>query len=185
MELNQQRPRENDPRIRALAAADVAARLVKECPEDFPADEAEELAKDIADAIRSHRDGYEVARELEEFHSWDRLDMEIAQILDGAFSALYEHAERAAKEWVQASGWQPALSIGSRATVSHYDRTARRSVPVEGEICKIDLETARYHVFCESLGHIREEDVAKGRTGTLSIIVNAEDVEPVESEKAA
>jgi len=178
MEWNQPRPKESDLQIRMLAAADIAARLAKHDPGGFPADD-DECREDIAEVLRGGRDGYEMARELEERHSWDRLDMQVARILDCASSALYEHTERAIEEWVQASGWRPALSVGSRASVSHYDRSARKNVMVEGEICKIDLATARYHVFCESLGHIREDDVRqKGRTGTLAIIVNAETVEP-------
>ncbi len=154
----------------------VAARLASVLREELGDDlggSDEEVAEDLADVLHED-DGYRLARALEE-KGWDP-DARMVEVLDGAGSLKYDVNRDAVRAWVMANNINPPLECGAmvRFSIRHVDHS--------GEIVRIDLENARYVVFCAALGHLREgtpEYENKVRNGGASsgVYLNYEDVQ--------
>lgn len=180
------RPRETDPWVQKRTASDLAARLIGELPEDFEGFNAADLEEDLRTVVGSPwLDGYEMGRLLEKSCHWT-VNLAIVHVLEYASTIRNRHMEAAVRLWVQETGRRLELPIGARVRVPHFDhKTFERSM-VEGEVCKLDPERCRYYVFCPSLGHIREEELTgpdgkgSGKSGTLSLLIDAEDVEALD-----
>lgn len=70
-------------------------------------------AETIAEHYRHPMDGYELARELDRYAGWDLTmpDVEELDCLSGIVSDLHSKAE---KKWVEETGIQPPLPVGTR-----------------------------------------------------------------------
>jgi len=142
------RPRVTDDMI-LEAAKQVAARL-------------DGNAEDIAQQYRHPMDGYELAKELERWCSWDvqRSDIDELDSMEYLVRDLHEKAE---KQWVAENGITPALAIGAKIK--------------RGTICGVDDHRAAYYLVKEN-GCTQE-----GRYLLLKFEVAEADVDAIDATK--
>lgn len=106
-----------DDSIRERAARTIAAQLAKYCGDEFNDDGT---WQDIVGATKTGlaRDGYEIARALDERFHWSP-DAQIVEVLDEFSSVLDRELEKARAEWVKFYDIKPPLEIGDRV---RFDR---------------------------------------------------------------
>jgi hypothetical protein len=116
--------------------------------------------------MRISRDGYELARELERYHSVSP-DAQLVEILDESYSFMREAYENALRDWVKFTGWRPRFAKD--------DRVIYRDKPgivngVNSETSEIffapDEEAPRYR---QGGGYVVSEDdltASAGEAGT-------------------
>jgi hypothetical protein len=118
-----------------------------------------------------HEDGYELAKEFED-ENWE-VDSEFVEMIDGWGHELYTAHKKAVAEWVEANKITPKLAAGTKVKVNvHHIRTGKDIH--DGEIIQIDTGRGQYHVFVESLNHIRPNS---GKSGCTGIMVDYPDLE--------
>lgn len=126
-------------------------------------DAAEEVRKDLLEAISYGDDGYGICRDLDS-SGWSP-DSELVDILDN----LEWHAvtRAAVKRWVLDNQVAPRLAVGAPVKVydHHFEgKPTSSSEPLrEGEVVRVDLDGGTYTVFVPSLGHVREGVGSHGR----------------------
>lgn len=160
------RPTMYDDGVCRVAAEKLWERIKRDSGDDAADNEAS--IKSITEAIRYDDDGYAIARHLEH-DGWDP-DAQMVDTLDSAFSEKLRACETETSKWVDENGIKPEFAVGS--SVRFKDRSTRKSHV--GEVTKVELDQARYWLFCEELGHVREG------VGTHAIVLNYEDVEALE-----
>lgn len=128
-------------------------------------DDERELMDDLMKVLGSHRNGYELAKELERRCGWDP-DADLVAILDNCSYCCTQAINELTRQWVICLGIKPAHAVGDRVRLSmsyggHKDglvvkvnaEQASYGVRVTGQ-----SETAHWVVFCESvLGHWEAE----------------------------
>lgn len=135
---------------------------------------------DVAEEIilwHRHDDGYELAKFLENHHSWG-IEVSDVEDLDMVPYDISDAIRAEIARWVQANGIQPTFKVGDKVT--WHDRWDNKDF--EGEITKVDAEHGEVHVFCEALGHIRSGQ-GQGRSITTARILTVEQVKPTGEEK--
>lgn len=163
------RPNSHDEYLINLAMRNLAIDVMKW--DDYKFSENEEDDEDEIDKVAGHLtksyddDGYTFAKNLDHNECYS-VDTALVEILENASHTVYEIVNKANEDWVTAYQIKPTRAIGD--TVKFYNN--RKKDIVEGVISKIDAKVAKYHVFCESLGHVK-----KG-CGTHATIVNYEDI---------
>lgn len=127
-------------------------------------DDEDEVREQLIDVLEDHRDGYEMAKRLEDDYDWD-CDSELVDILDG--SNFYEHRKAAVMAWIRDNGIMPRFAMGQEVKVkqSRYDKTIH-----DGEIRAVNVD-GTYTVMIPALGHVREG------IGTHGSVLPWEDVE--------
>ncbi len=168
------RPTRQDPLINAMVARALYPEVHKWLQD--PAESEEYLLEAIEDTLRStfNWSGYALTRELEG-DGWD-VDDDLVEIFSRAEMEKHWAHQALVKAWVEAYDVKPDLKVGDSVTVSGLDPKTRMRRPVPGEITKIDLDLACYHVFIPSFGHKRPG--TKG-SGTLAAIYEYEEVRKV------
>jgi hypothetical protein len=126
------RPKEED------AYPEVAATLAKElmrCSDHGLGDDPEEVAADIAKALdRSWRkDGYNIAKELEDSCYWDP-DSDMVSTLDMASVEISRVISRMTQEWLQETGAQPPAKEGDLVTAKWGGD------PIEGVVERVSMD---------------------------------------------
>ena len=100
-------------------------------------------ASDIAAVARRHMDGYELAKELDQWKGW-HITTEIVETLDGYSSAAGSIVLKAQREWVERNNIQPPHEIGTRVRITWLRET------VEGVIHDVyDHGAAQYLITPE------------------------------------
>lgn len=134
------------------------------------AEEKEYVLDQLADALDSScgLDGYQIARHLDQDHSWDEIDANLVDILDGAAGYQHRAKQKAIKEWVKVNNITCRFNIGD--IVSFKVRNFGSDNKETGEITRINAEDATYVIYCEHRGHKREGN------GSHGLIINDEDV---------
>lgn len=84
-------------------------------------------ASDIAAVARRHMDGYELAKELDQWKGW-HITTEIVEALDGYSSAAGTIILQAQREWVERNSVEPEHDAGTRVRIKWLGE------PVEGVI---------------------------------------------------
>lgn len=131
------------PRVLLWLKLDEGAALTEE--------ETSVILDELSDACACNDDGYGVARDLDNRHMWD-VDSELVDILDAvAFERIKAH-DRSVEAWVLREGVKPEHALGQRVQFrfQKWDKVSN-----VGEVIEVDERKAKYLVFCESLGHVR------------------------------
>lgn len=81
---------------------------------EFPEDEADEIAKQVLEALKRERDGYKLAKYLDSRFSWDS-DSELAEIMEGA--DFYGAHRNAVIAWMADNAITPVFEVGKQVTV--------------------------------------------------------------------
>lgn len=148
----QARPRRNDPAIREAVVLALAAEVAEWSGGDLSAVEAAAVLRQVW----LTGNGYEIAKELDDRHHWEGIDLELIEILDGASCHMWRAHDEAMKAWVAEVGFVPAFKEGDRVT------TPRGTGPV----WRVEHDKAQYVVSIDGENY--------GLGG--GAIVNAEDV---------
>lgn len=146
------RPRSSDAAIIEVAATALAAECAKWSKDGTSIAEWVDCLRDI----RWCNNGYQIAKELDEYHSVEP-DEELVEILAGAGSHLYSAREAAIKQWVAANNITPPLTVGDRVNTMWG----------EGRISGIKADYATYLVIHDG----EEEKFANGG----GVVINYED----------
>lgn len=133
------------PRRLTVEMRDRVARKVADALEARGlTDSAVEAASDIAMHGDLHKDGYEIARDLERYCYWD-CSLEIAEELNSFGDHAMGEIEAAEKAWFEADNPSPPLPIGARIKLRNGDA---------GEITGIyEYGTAKYLVKVDDDPH--------------------------------
>jgi len=122
-------------------------------------------------------DGYELAKDFEGEH-WD-VDADFVELADGWGHELYTAHQKAKEAWVISEGIVPKLAVGTKVRVNTVvGRPTDRIDIRDGEIVVVNAKRGEYHVFVESLGHIRPNSGKSGTTGLLVTFANLEKLNP-------
>lgn len=105
------RPTKATPEMELAAAKETVAELVT--AGHLTEAEAEDAAANIVAEGRYNRDGYKLAKALDDRWHWD-CDLDMADILDGHSSALDDQIKAAQKAWFEAERPSPPVEIGTR-----------------------------------------------------------------------
>lgn len=99
----------DDGKLRAARA--IVADLLKEGL--LEPDEADASAADLAKYGSNERDGYQLAKKLDNSAYWD-CDMAMAEALDNAASYFHAEIEASEREWAERNNITPPLPVGAR-----------------------------------------------------------------------
>jgi len=111
------RPKATSPEIIRAAAERMADQISAWFVEvDGEAPPRETILSDLAREIRLGRDGYHVAKSMENMGWYP--DTQLVEILDGAGYAIHSAHEAAVKAWVAANGIVLGIPVGARVTTT-------------------------------------------------------------------
>lgn len=96
--------------------------------------------RQITAVLSAYRDGYAMARDLENHHGWAE-DRELVDLMDHASDALTDAHKELVVQWVKTYHITPLRNIGDRVTTSLRSRTDQ-----VGTIVKLYEDDARYGV---------------------------------------
>lgn len=170
----EKRPSMRDKAVVAAAVKDILGDVIQ-WTKDNGDDEAEQssIESQLIDAAEYEHDGFGIAYRLKNDHGWE-CDSGLVEILEGFSWNLIEARDRHIAQWVKRNSVAVDYAVGDRVKFKYPDQKKH----TEGEVTKIDVAHAVVHVFCESLGHVRDG------VGTHARLVNAEMVERVEASEA-
>ena len=109
--------------------------------------------EEIFDVLDYGGDGYELMKKLER-DTYCTGDTEMVNILDQADSIIYKIHSKYEKEW--AKDIKPEYAVGN---IVVFNRNRKEEY---GEIVGIYEKEAKYKIFCEHLGHVREGNGTNG-----------------------
>lgn len=136
------RPTKDSPAVRDKALGDLCREVEKWWREKYPDDTSEinDIRGDLATVLEFHGDdGYQICRDLEQSCGWSP-DSELVDVCDRWSFILMKQHHHAIRAWVQECNHQPAHACGVRV------RAAWGGAEIEGTICRIDRELARYTI---------------------------------------
>jgi len=168
-----ERPSHWDDRINREVAEAVMPRVLawlKSQGDDLPEGERALVLEQLTHAYDLHDDGYEVAKVLDDRYMWE-VDSELVDILGSVLGTRYRAYDKLVGEWVQQHGVAPKYSVGQRVA---FRRPYGARDRVTGEVTAVREKTGQYLVFCEAMGHVREDD---GKCGARGVYLDFEDVE--------
>lgn len=128
----------------------------------FEEDEAPEIAEQLLKALKWERDGYKLAKHLEDHCSWDG-DAELVDLLEGA--DFYGCHRDAIKAWIRDNAIAPAFEVGKQVTVK-----LRGDGDLTGTI-RDTTDDGMYTVMIPAKGHV------ESGLGTHGLLFTWEDVE--------
>jgi len=132
----------------------------------------EDLRVALHDAFDSAGcDVYRILRDLDDFKHWT-IDAELKSVMEMVPSLWLQAEAETLKEWVRANKIKPAFAVGDMVSVPYRRDQEHQTRQVVGEIYEVDEDQAKYHVFVESLGHVRKGE------GTHGLIIRYEDATP-------
>jgi len=164
--INQKERPKEDEKIISIAIKKMLPDIKKWSKED---DDEEDILKSLISNYSSFEDGYTFAKKLDENDSWES-DTELVNILDDASNYVREVLIEEEKKWVIENEITPPYQIGDKVSFNY------RKKDVIGEIVKIWHDTAKFTIYCESLGHV------KSGCGTNGTIINYENVKGVKND---
>lgn len=130
------RPKSYDKAIIQTAAESFGRKMAMTYSEWSP----EEWAEDLVKVYASHKDGYELAKDLER-HGYDPDSEMVGHLDDFGFEVSRVHRE-AVKTWVTSVGFEPAYSVDDHVEVKRSFSTD----PNHGKITEIRHDSAEYLV---------------------------------------
>jgi hypothetical protein len=158
----QLRPKEYTEEEHKLACAELAKEVMDWKGNDGSYDE---VLEDLIDVCNSRDNGYEMAKRLDNYHSWE-VDPELVEILDGFDSELYGVHQQTIKNWVQNNDIQPDYKIKDLVKFTSYGENSKDH-SFEGTITRINREYATYVIYVPEMGHVKMGEDSSGTTGII------------------
>jgi hypothetical protein len=157
------RPRISDELTKKRALEMFWPQFVAYQSADYRESDRAYTERQILSVLSAYRDGYSMARDLENHHGWAE-DRELVDLMDHASAALTDAHKELVRQWVTAYRIAPDRKIGDNVTTTVPQRNGEA-----GSIVGIYEDEARYGV--------RYPDQPE----TSSYIVNFEDVKDAPS----
>ncbi len=144
----EKRPNAHTEAVRAYVVEEVLPDVLAWFEEDHDEEETDEIRSQLGEVIQEHRNGYEMAKALDEEFGWGP-DSGLVKILEGL--SWWPVISDACAAWIRDNEITPKLAQGQLVKYQEW----RRKEVHQGEIVKIDPE-GYYRVFVAGLGHVRE-----------------------------
>jgi hypothetical protein len=153
------RPTNHDKEVKLLVIEEILPVILVWFNDNKDNDNnVEEITKDLMDKIEPYKDGYKIAKDLDD-RGWDS-DSELVDILDGL--DFYTPLDKLTLMWIQANNIKPKFNVGDKVRVkSRLIRSTSNKEFYDGEITKID-PAGKYVVFIEEVGHVRSGNGSHG-----------------------
>lgn len=158
---NKNRPNNSSPEVLIMVVNKLLSQVIQWG--SYTDDEESEVGEQLLNALESERDGYDLAKYLDDRFSWD-CDSELVDILDGA--DFYGAAKTAIKAWIRDNAIVPAFEVGRQVSV----KMARQAEMLTGIIRSL-TDDGMYCVMIPSEGHV------ESGLGTHGLLFPWEDVE--------
>jgi len=155
------RPKIWDELTKKRAVEVVWPQVVTFLGSDYQESSRSFIEKQIMSVLSGTRDGYAMARELENHHGWAE-ERELVDLMDEASYALTNAHKELVAQWVTAYGITPERKIGDSVTTTLHGRKDQ-----VGTIVKLYETEARYGVRYP------------GQPETSTYVVDYEDVKDV------
>ena len=153
---NVKRPTRYDVAVIEAASHKVAKQvqewLHQKCNINDPV-ELEEIRLSLLDILNYNKDGYEMAKDMED-QGYDS-DSALVEIMDSANWVISAEYDKMVEKWMSENSVKPQLKLGDIVKITEKNDRFKKDV-YEGEIVSIDEKKGEYHVFIESLGHVRK-----------------------------
>lgn len=108
--------------------------------QDWSESESPHIQKQIMSVLSLHKDGYEMARELENRHHWSE-DRGLMDLMDEGESALRKAHKEIMEQWITVYGIVPSRKIGDEVATTNWNRKGQI-----GTIGKIYEDRAEYGI---------------------------------------
>jgi hypothetical protein len=153
------RPDRNQPAV-ARAAAIKLLKVLAENDYDIDPD-CETTISTVSDQLYHARNGYDLARRLEDKWIFDRSDIDVCMVdlLDNDY--LSDAVDEATKVWVKENGIVPLFEYEDKV-VTIDDAKTKGMV---GVVVNVNRIAAKYTVRFEQLGHVKEGSKYGGTIG--------------------
>lgn len=134
------RPRISDELTKKRALELFWPKLIAYEGADYRETDRAHTEKTILSVLSGYRDGYSMARELENHHGWAE-DRELVDLMDDAASALTDAHKELVKQWAATYRIVPDRQIGDPVTTSIHGRKDQ-----VGTVVRFYDDEARYGV---------------------------------------
>ena len=154
------RPTCTDKEVKLLVVEAIMPEILQWLGEthDFDNDK-EEVTKQLLETIAYHKDGYEMAKDLDDNESWAS-NSELVDVLDGL--GFRNVLDKVTLLWIKDNDVKPLFKVGDKVQVNGKDVSGRAAKKIyNGEITAIQ-PTGTYTVFIEELGHVRTGNGSHG-----------------------
>jgi hypothetical protein len=166
------RPTNADKEVKLLVIEQILPSILVWLNDTEDSDDIEEITKDLMDEIEPYKDGYKIAKALDDC-GWPS-DSELVDILDDL--DFHNSLNKLTLMWIKANNIKPKFNVGDKVRVNsrlvNLKSNKGRKKFYDGEITKID-PFGKYVVFIEEVGHVR---TGRGCHGSY---INWEDVEKI------
>lgn len=112
----------------------------------------------------ANRDGYHLAKLLDEYCGWDNIDSFMVEQLATLGHTIYLAEREELANWIKHNDIKCPFKLNSIVTFKHINTLQK------GKIIKINKEYGEVYIFCKELGHVRSGQ------GTNAIILPYEKV---------
>lgn len=113
------------------------------------------IEQELLKVISYHKDGYSMAKELDEEYGWDS-DSDLVEILDNL--DFYNVKSKLTMLWIKDNGINPYFKLGDivKVNANHVGGGCCSKQVYIGEIYSIGHVDGTYGIFIEALGHVRK-----------------------------
>jgi hypothetical protein len=133
------RPKRGDRIVLERAWELFMPKIKRYLGEDWREEGVDDLKQQLMRSLRSGKDGYGMARELER-DGWGE-DRELCDVMDEAEDTLISAEREMVLQWITVYSIQASRSVGDTVSTTHWRRRGELGV-----ITKIDASTAEYRV---------------------------------------
>lgn len=145
---NKPRPNGQSDEVLAIVANGLMPEILRWGSWEENDREVQEVAEQILEVMEISRDGYKMAKALEDRHGWDG-DADLVDILEGA--DFYGAERTAVLAWIRDNDVTPAFEVGKQVKI----KVGREKTVHDGEIVTV-TEDGNYCVMVPELGHVRK-----------------------------
>lgn len=111
----EKRPDGNDEGVKRIAVERDREEILQWCSDAgaLDSDDEEEVLDQVVESLEPHKDGYALAKALEDDHQWEP-DSALVDILDTLQDTLRSVTQEAVVAWVRDRGLQPKHALGAK-----------------------------------------------------------------------
>lgn len=134
------RPKKSDCIVKRRAIEMFMPKVKSYLGSDWSESEQPHIEEQLMKVMSANRDGYEMARELENNYGWAE-DRSLMYLMDEGESLLSDAHRDILGQWIKCYGISPERKVGDTVSTNHWHRKGQ-----VGTITKIDKEKAEYAV---------------------------------------
>lgn len=134
------RPSKNDCIVKRRAIEMFMPKVKSYLGSDWSESEQPHIEEQLMKVMSANRDGYEMARDLENNYGWAE-DRALMDLMDEGESFLSDSHKEILYQWIKCYGIAPERKVGDTVSTNHWHRKGQ-----VGIITKIDEDKATYYV---------------------------------------